>query len=284
MYEQRTPGESIASALPAEWHGLKLVITPWLVSCHELGRRIDFERSILLGLDPSIMTQPRSDITASATAVDGRHSTAELEEKLAQAYERHSVEVAAMQERFLCQQEELERCRNASASLAEEITGNLKGFLREELERQNRPIDTSNWVRQAVIDLRSDIESMRVALDRLSSSPGAQATAECARSARTCEHKGLRTLASKLTLSTSPGDQRAAEMAEVSTHESQPASSCPTGSPLTSSGGRVAMCSMLAYLFPTSPVKRRCSDSEEGIQAPLAKRRKSHPLWSRVFG
>lgn len=273
VYEQRTPGASLAEPLPPGWSDLKLVVTPWVVSCHVLGRRLSLEGAILLGLDPSIMLSS-PEVATSATR-DLRHYAADLEEKLAQAHDRHAAEVAAMQARFRLVQEELDR-RSAPATCAEEIT--KIPVLRVELERQLRAFDTDNWVQQDFGDHRSDVKGTMDALDRPAPSLRGRATAECSCLTKACEDRKHRTVSSAA-VTTTVGEDKSAALTSISDTEALNSRlRCGSSSQLPDT---TVGSSMRELCFPSWSNKRPALGLEP---APPAKKRKPHPFWSRVFG
>lgn len=282
MYEQRVPGSSLIAPLPAGWHDLKFVVTPWVVSCHLLGRRIGYERSILLGLDPSIMTPSGPDVTTSTTAMGLRHSAADPEEELLQTNDRHAAEVAALRKRLQIQQEELNR-RTSLAALAEEITGNRKGFLRAELERQIQAFDTDNRVRHVFTCPRSDANGLSDALDRHSPSPPEQETAERtwpneARAVTTARTPGSTDLTA-MSLE-DKADSLTSEMSALIAQNDSRRCALPALLPAITAG--TAMRSLRDLCFPSKPMKRRTPHTSQG--APPAKKIKSRPYWYRIFG
>lgn len=283
MYEQRIPGSSLITPLPAGWHDLKFVVTPWVVSCHLLGRRIGYERSILLGLDPSIMTPSGPDVTPATTAMGLRHSAADPETELLQTNDRHAAEVAALHKRLQTQQEELNRRRTSLAALAEEITENLKGFLRVELERQIQAFVTDNRVRHAFTCPRSDVNRSSDALDLHSPSSPEQETAERTwpDEARAVTTAG--TLGSTDLTATSQEDQPeppTSEMPALTAQKDSRRCALPAQLPAITAG--TAMRSLRDLCFPSKPMKRQTPHLSQ--VAPPAKRPKSRPYWYRIFG
>lgn len=290
MYEQRIPGGSLIAPLPAGWHDLKFVVTPWVVSCRLLGRRIGYEGPILLGLDPSIMTPAGPPITTSTTAMGHRHSAANLEEELTRVHDRHAAEIAALHGQLQRQQVELNR-RTSPAALAEEITENLKGYLRVELERQIRAIDTDFWARTPTHnDSSNDVKGKENVLYRLSSLWRAPDTAERLGLTKAYEYDEPRTSSSTDQKSMSLEDKSAVLTADISVLLAQEESlfaekegRCHAVSPasLPHSAGATTR-SIRRFFFPTQPSKRRASESDE--PAPQAKRMKPRPYWYRIFG
>lgn len=283
IYEQRTPGGSLITPLPAGWNNLKFVVTPWIVSCHQLWRRIGYERPILLGLDPSIMTPSGPAVTTSTTALGYRHSAANLMEEMMRLRERHAAEVAALHEQLQLQQVELDKRRTSSAALAEEITENLKGFLRVELERQIQATDTDNFGRYAVkkpssTNVKNDIDS----LDQLSLLPPTPETAGCSRLSKTCENRMPRAPTSADPSPTSLEDKSVALTADISAFFAQTESCYQTSSTSSVDRAERTLSGIRRILFPSQPSKKRASESEESPQ-PI-KKLKSRPYWYRIFG
>lgn len=231
----------------------------------------------MLGVDPSILSLTDPHAAGSAFAMKLEPPRAGLEEMHAPAHSIRSIENDTLHE--VSETARREKVEQDPVPVTEELKKDLASLIRTELEQQRPKVVADPLAEQDISELHDEILNVRRAVDRV--------------------HLAVKMLSTAGTRSpTDPAEdveRRPSYLADqtVESPEASTAALTAMASGVTIENKRYLLARptsdteaavfSVRRLFPLPTHPKRQDPTEDNFARP-AKRRKTHPFWSRIFG